>query len=120
MYAIRSYYDPDETVAVGAAIQAGMKARDQAVNDIVLTDVCPYTLGVGMAVEISAGQYESGHFSPIIERNSVVPVSKIGRYYTINDGQTSMRIDVYQGESRLTQNNIALGEFLVDLSYNFV
>ncbi|AZS15639.1 molecular chaperone HscC [Paenibacillus lutimineralis] len=110
-----AHIDPDETVAIGAAIQAGMKARDEAVNDIVLTDVCPYTLGVGMAVEISAGQYESGHFSPIIERNSVVPVSKIGRYYTINDGQTSMRIDVYQGESRLTQNNIALGEFLVDL-----
>lgn len=110
-----AHIDPDETVAIGAAIQAGMKARDEAVNDIVLTDVCPYTLGVGMAVEISVGQYESGHFSPIIERNSVVPVSKIGRYYTINDGQTSMRIDVYQGESRLTQNNIALGEFLVDL-----
>ncbi|WMT43356.1 molecular chaperone HscC [Paenibacillus sp. D2_2] len=110
-----AHIDPDETVAIGAAIQAGMKARDEAVNDIVLTNVCPYTLGVGMAVEISPGQYESGHFSPIIERNSVVPVSKIGRYYTINDWQTSMRIDVYQGESRLIQNNIALGEFLVDL-----
>ena len=110
-----AHIDPDETVAIGAAIQAGMKARNEAVNDIVLTDVCPYTLGVGTTMRTSSGQYEPGYFSPIIERNSVVPVSKIQRYYTITDNQTAMNIDVYQGESRLIQNNVALGEFSVNL-----
>lgn len=110
-----AHIDPDESVALGAAIQAGMKARDKALNDIVLTDVCPYTLGIDVAIENASGYYESGHFSPIIDRNSVVPISRIERYYTITDGQSEMNIKVYQGESRLTQNNIRLGKFIVKL-----
>lgn len=110
-----AHIDPDETVALGAAIQAGMKARDAALNDIVLTDVCPYTLGIGVSVENASGFFESGHFSPIIDRNTVVPVSKTESYSTIHEGQKAMNIVVYQGESRLTLNNIRLGEFSVKI-----
>lgn len=110
-----AHIDPDEAVAQGAAIQAGMKARNEALNDLVLTDVCPYTLGIGVSVANAAGEYESGHFSPIIDRNSVVPISKIERYVTIRDHQKEMNITIYQGESRLTQNNIRLGELDVKL-----
>lgn len=110
-----AHIDPDETVALGAAIQAGMKARDAALHDIVLTDVCPYTLGIGVSVENASGYFESGHFSPIIDRNTVVPVSRTESYSTIRESQKDMSIVVYQGESRLTQNNIRLGEFSVKL-----
>ncbi len=110
-----SHIDPDEAVALGAAIQAGMKARDKALNDIVLTDVCPYTLGIGVSIENESGGHESGHYSPIIDRNSVVPISRIERFCTIKDSQSKMNIEVYQGESRLTQNNIRLGEFTVKI-----
>ncbi|WP_068618409.1 Hsp70 family protein [Paenibacillus tuaregi] len=104
-----AHIDPDETVAIGAAIQAGMKARNQTLHDIVLTDVCPYTLGISSSIEIKDGQYESGHFSPIIERNTVVPVSKVERFWTLYDLQRVIHVEVYQGESRLTKNNILLG-----------
>lgn len=110
-----AHIDPDESVAIGAAIQAGMKARNRMLNDIVLTDVCPYTLGIRVAVENEKGTYDSGHFSPIIERNSVVPVSKVQTYYPIESSQKVLTIAVYQGESRLTMNNIKLGEFEVEL-----
>ncbi|MEF2968424.1 molecular chaperone HscC [Paenibacillus sp. M1] len=108
-----SHIDPDETVAVGAALQAAMKARNKALNDIVLTDVCPYTLGTDVSVLRSSGQYESGHFCPIIERNTVVPVSRVESFTTIHDGQSTINFQIYQGESRRTENNIKLGELKV-------
>lgn len=110
--------DPDLVVAMGAAIQAGLKAKDAALDDIVLTDVCPYTLGTGIHNENDAGGKQGSLFLPIIERNSVVPVSIVKTLYTIRDDQTRILVDVYQGESRLTRNNIKLGEMEVPVPKN--
>ncbi|MBU5348499.1 molecular chaperone HscC [Paenibacillus lautus] len=104
---------PDETVALGAAIQTALKQRNQALEEIILTDVCPYTLGTNVVRELGGGQYSDGHFLPIIERNTPIPVSRVERLYTISDNQKRLNVDVYQGESRRVENNIKLGELQI-------
>ena len=105
--------NPDEVVAMGAAIQAAMKKRDKAIKEIVLTDVCPYTLGTNTSVRKSGGYYESGHFFPIIERNTIIPISRVERLYTVRDNQKKISVEILQGESRLAKENILLGELTV-------
>lgn len=105
--------NPDEVVALGAAIQAAMKERNQAVKEVILTDVCSFTLGTEVAVEYAEDQYESGHFCPIIERNTVIPASHTERMYTVRDNQTKVVVKIYQGESRFVKNNLYLGEIEV-------
>ncbi|MBR1815646.1 MAG: molecular chaperone HscC [Lachnospiraceae bacterium] len=102
--------NPDEVVAVGASIQAAMKERNEAVKELILTDVCPFTLGTEVVVSRSGGVKESGHYLPIIERNSVIPVSRTERLYTADDNQDKIRIKILQGESRYARNNVYLGE----------
>ena len=104
---------PDEAIVMGAAVQAGLKARNEDLKEVVLTDVAPYTLGIEVSQEHHDGSRRKGIFSPIIERNTIVPASRIERYVTLTDDQTEMRISVYQGESRLVANNIFLGECTV-------
>ena len=101
--------NPDEVVAHGAAIQAALKARDAALDEVVLTDVCPYTLGIEVSRSMGKIQ-ESGHYLPIIERNSVVPVSRVKTVNTLQDNQRQVLVRIFQGESRLVKDNIALGE----------
>lgn len=107
--------NPDEAVALGAAVQGAMKERHESIKEIILTDVCPYTLGTNICIEREGRGYESGHFYPIIERNTVIPVSKTERLYTINDNQSKIRVEILQGESRFSKNNISLGELIVDI-----
>jgi molecular chaperone HscC len=102
--------NPDEAVALGAAIQAGLKARDAALKDVVMTDVCPYTLGVDSGQRRPDGAIASGIFTPIIERNTVVPASRIKRFSTIHDNQRDVVFNIYQGESRKVEDNILLGK----------
>lgn len=102
--------NPDEAVALGAGVQGAMKERNVSLKEIVLTDVCPYTLGTNVSVKKLGGHYESGHFFPIIERNTIIPVSKTERLYTLSDNQKYILVEILQGESRLTKNNIWLGE----------
>jgi molecular chaperone HscC len=104
--------DPDKVVAVGAAIQAGLKAKHQALDDTVMTDVCPYTLGVEVA-EGSFGSYQPGFFLPIIERNSFIPTSREKPVCTLADNQTELKVNVYQGESPRIKDNIFLGALTV-------
>jgi molecular chaperone HscC len=108
--------NPDEVVALGAAVQAALKSRDAALNEVVMTDVCPYTLGVEIAVPGAKSQeYMSGRFLPIIERNCTVPVSRVDTLSTIRDNQREVQLTIYQGESRLVKNNIKLGSMSVKL-----
>jgi len=102
--------NPDEAVALGAAVQAGLKARDVALKEVVLTDVCPYSMGVEVAEERRDGSVRDGIFSPILERNTVIPASRVNTYYTMADNQTSVRMRIYQGEARLVAENVKLGE----------
>ncbi|MCF5470102.1 molecular chaperone HscC [Pseudomonas syringae] len=101
--------NPDEVVAQGAAIQAALKQRDAALEEVVLTDVCPYTLGIETTQYVFNG-YQAGHYLPIIERNSVVPVSRVRTVNTVADNQEHVLLRIFQGESRLVKDNIALGE----------
>ncbi|MDF1724766.1 MAG: molecular chaperone HscC [Alcanivorax sp.] len=107
------HLDPDTVVAIGAAIQAGLMMRNEALDDVVLTDVCPYTLGTGVINEDNPrlGSY----FLPIIERNCVVPVSIVKEICTAHDNQTELTIKVYQGENRLVEKNVYLGELSVQV-----
>ena len=100
---------PDHAVALGAAVQAGLKARDAALDEIRMTDVCPYTLGIGHSVADGRGGYRHGIFSPIIERNTPIPASRVGWYQTIADNQRQLEIQIYQGEAREVQGNVKLG-----------
>jgi molecular chaperone HscC len=103
------HLDPDEAIALGAAVQAGLKMRDAALDEVVMTDVAPYSLGIGIARQVGPNDYEGGHFMPIIERNSTVPVSRVENITTIRDFQKELMVKVYQGEARLVSDNIYLG-----------
>ncbi len=107
--------NPDETVALGAAIQAAMKERREEVKEVILTDVCSFTLGTEVVVEYEEGKFEDGRFCPIIERNTVIPASHTERLYTVKDNQEKIRVRVLQGESRFARNNLYLGELEVDI-----
>lgn len=108
--------NPDEVVAAGAAVMAGLKMKDQALDEVVMTDVCPYTLGVEVTRTLPSGQRVDGHFSPIIERNSVVPISREETYSPVDDNQLEVELNIYQGESRLVRDNILLGTLKMPLS----
>jgi molecular chaperone HscC len=107
--------NPDEVVAMGAAVQAGLKMKDAALDEVVMTDVSPYSLGVEVAITIGHNQNVAGHFSPIIERNTPVPVSRVQRYTPITETQNKLVLGIYQGESRLVKDNIKLGNLDIDL-----
>ncbi len=110
-----SHLDPDLVVAMGAGIQAGLKARHSALEDVVLTDVSPYSLGIGIINENDPKGEQGDLFSPIIERNSVLPSSRVQTYYTTEDEQTGITVDIFQGESRRVKNNIQLGSLAVQV-----
>lgn len=107
--------NPDEVVALGAAIQGAMKERNEAIKEVILTDVCSFTLGTEVVRQWDKGNIERGIFCPIIERNTVIPTSRTERLYTASDDQTQIRVNVLQGESRLAANNLSLGEIIVDV-----
>lgn len=110
--------NPDEAVALGAAIQGAMKERNEAIKEVILTDVCPFTLGTEVVREREENRFEDGHFCPIIERNTVIPASRTERLYTVSDNQSKIRVNILQGESRFAKNNLSLGELLIDIPKN--
>lgn len=110
--------NPDETVALGAAIQGAMKERREGIKEVILTDVCPFTLGTEVVREYAQHRFEEGVFLPIIERNTVIPASRTETLYTVHDDQTKIRVHVLQGESRFAVNNLSLGELFIDIPAN--
>ncbi|MCX4028005.1 molecular chaperone HscC [Endozoicomonas sp. SM1973] len=108
------HLNPDQVVAMGAAVQAGLKQKDQALREIVMTDVCPYSLGVEVSSS-RVGYYDSGLFSPILERNTVVPASRVERFTTSSDQQAKVNIKIYQGESRRVKDNIKLSNLMIEV-----
>jgi molecular chaperone DnaK len=95
--------NPDEVVAIGAAIQAGVLKGE--VKDILLLDVTPLTLGV---------ETYGGVMTPMIARNTTIPTSKTETYTTAADGQTSVEVHVLQGERPMATENKSLGRFILD------
>jgi len=99
----------DEAVALGAAVQAALCDRMQAVADLVVTDVAPFSLGVAAASKLGGRQVE-GLFVPIIERGTTIPVSRVEQLCTLMDGQREILVEVYQGEHAHCRDNLKLGE----------
>ena len=92
--------NPDEVVALGAAIQGSVLAGDR--TDVLLLDVTPLTLGI---------ETEGGILTPIVERNTTIPVEKKQVFSTAADNQPAVTVKVFQGERKMAQNNKVLGEF---------
>lgn len=101
--------NPDEVVARGAAVRAGLLAGGVGLEEHVLTDVAPFTLGVGVSNRTSGGLVE-GLFLPLIERNTTIPVSRSHTLTTLFDNQEHIALRIYQGESRFVRDNAYLGE----------
>lgn len=109
-----SLVDPDLAVVRGASIQAGILEDEISAEDgIMITDVCPYTLGVSVLGYVG-GIPNDDVFDVIIPRNTTIPVTKEKIYGTASDDQTSVEIDVYQGENKKASTNNSLGSFLLD------
>jgi molecular chaperone HscC len=123
--------DPDQTVALGAGIAAGLKERNVELAEHVVTDVCPFTLGTEVVNDDGRGGWIENIYLPIIERNTVVPCSRMTTVATTSDNQTSIEVTVYQGESRKADENLELGKLqikvppkpkgtaLVDIRYTY-
>jgi molecular chaperone DnaK len=92
--------NPDEVVAVGAAIQASVLAGER--KDVLLLDVTPLTLGI---------ETEGGVMTPLVEKNTTIPTEKKQVFSTAADNQTGVTVKVYQGERKMAENNRLLGEF---------
>ena len=107
--------NPDEVVALGVAVQCGLKARDAALSEVVMTDVAPYSLGIELSMRLDETTWSHGHFDPIIERNTTVPVSRVKTYYPAGARADHVSLQVYQGEARMVKDNIALGSLKVPL-----
>jgi molecular chaperone HscC len=109
--------DPDHVVALGAAVQSALVARDAALDDVVMTDVSAFTLGIEVA-HFHGQQSRNGYFAPIIERNSTIPVSREQTFATTQLGQETIILRIFQGEAPMTANNLALGELTVRVPRN--
>ena len=94
--------NPDEAVAMGAALQAGIIAGDDEVSDILLLDVTPLTLGI---------ETLGGVTTTMIERNTTIPARRSEIYSTASDNQPAVEIHVLQGEREFAKDNVTLGQF---------
>lgn len=103
---------PDEVVAMGAGIYAGIKERRQEIRDLVLTDICPFTLGVSVVNYVNE---KNPIMSALIERNSVLPCSKTDWYTNVCDNQPKISVGIYQGEAYYCNDNLKLGSIEMEV-----
>ena len=106
----RVHLDPDLTVALGAAVQAGLIVHDAAVGELVVTDVLAHSLGVEVA-RTGQDRFLRGYFLPVLHRNTTLPVRRVERLHTVHHQQPQLKVDVYQGEHRYVSKNRLLGSF---------
>lgn len=95
---------PDESIAAGVGIAAAIKERAGDVKDMILADICPFSLGT---------EIYDGSFSPIIERNDTLPCSRTREYVTVEDYQSEMTFPIYQGDNMVAKENLLLGTMTV-------
>lgn len=100
--------DPDTAISLGAGVYSGIKTKNQQLKDVVMTDICPFSLGVDCR-----DMNDDLVMSFIIDRNSMLPCSQIKSYYAIHQNQTEVKFRIYQGESIIPENNIYLGSMSI-------
>jgi molecular chaperone DnaK len=103
--------NPDEAVALGAAVQGGIIAGEPLAA--ILVDVAPHALGIAVA-EIAFGQVVPDRYSVIIPRNTTIPTSRAEIYHALHPNQRAIELKIYQGEHATASKNTLLGEFLFD------
>ncbi len=109
----RPLVDPDLAVVQGAAIQGAILNKElSGAQDLLITDVCPYTLGTSTITHIG-GVLIKDYFDVLIPRNTTIPVSKEGTYYTVADNQKQVEITAYQGDYKQASLNNLLGKFML-------
>ncbi|BBB92619.1 MAG TPA: Hsp70 family protein [Methylomusa anaerophila] len=108
----RADVNPDEAVALGAAVQAGIKGGALSASGLIVTDVAPFSLGVAVARNYN-GVMRSGIFHVIIPRNTPVPAARTDKFCTAVPEQTEAEIEIYQGEHEQVKRNHLLGKFLL-------
>jgi len=108
-----SEIDPDQAVAKGAAVQAGIKAGLLSDSGMIVTDVAPYSLGVEVLKDQGVLGFKPGGFESIIDRNTTIPTSKTKVFTTTFDNQEQVKIKIYQGEGDWVEENHYLGEFIL-------
>ena len=97
----------DETVALGVGLCAGIKERAQELQELVMTDVCPFSMGVAT---YNDARDNNPHMAFLIQRSSMLPASHQGNFYTLFDNQQKLRFEIYQGEEYFVSDNLKLGE----------
>jgi molecular chaperone HscC len=109
--------NPEEVVARGAAVRAGMLARGTGLEETVMTDVSPFTLGIEISEQHGDDKSHRvhGQFMPIIERNTIIPASRSKIVHPVEDKQRTLALRVFQGEAPLVKDNVSLGELTIKL-----
>lgn len=105
--------DCDNFVALGTGVLTGIISRDDNISDIVMTDVCPFSLGTGTH---HGREDKTCYMSVIIPKNSILPIAKSGVYCGLERFQSKIKFDVYQGEELVAQNNLFLGNLTVKVT----
>lgn len=100
----------DLMIAQGLGLICAVKERNEEIKDYVLTDICPFTLGTNI---VNHADPAHPYMSPIIERNTVLPCSRMKRFYTASDNQTMLRFEILQGEHTYAEDNLKLSELSV-------
>lgn len=100
----------DEMVALGVGLCAGIKERVEELQDLVMTDVCPFSLGVAT---YNDARDQNPHMAFLIQRSSMLPASHQGDFYTLSNNQQKLRFEIYQGEGYYAKDNLKLGELEV-------
>lgn len=110
----RTDINPDEAVALGAAVQAGLKAGLLSDSGLVATDVAPYSMGVAVLKKWGGLISRPGGYAVIIPKNSTIPVTRSDLFTTATDNQEVIHVEVFQGEKEWTSGNHPLGDFYLE------
>lgn len=102
----------DKLIALGLGLVCGVKERKEEIKDYILTDICPFSLGVAT---INEADPDRAYMANIINRNTVLPCSRVRRFYTASDQQDYVVVEVHQGENTYAQDNLLLGKIEISV-----
>lgn len=111
---VKGDFNPQEAVAMGAAVQAAIVSQQITSEDgLIITDVCSYTLGIKITKTLNTGRRLTGIFDPIITRDTKIPCTVNKTYYTSYDNQSEVNIEIYEGEAKMVSDNTNIGSFVL-------